>query len=171
MSTGSIVAEGRFLRLVSVDTWEYVQRTQASGVVCVAAVTDNNHVILVEQFRPPLSATVIELPAGLAGDEGNQHESFEMAARRELLEETGYEAADWTQLCDVASSAGLTDEMVTVFRARGLRKTGSGGGVAGESITVHEVPLDSLFDWLLSAAEDGKKVDSRVYGLPAFLKM
>lgn len=171
MAEPETVAEGRHLRMVNIQGWEFAQRTVPSGVVCVVAVTQERRLILVEQFRPPLNARVIELPAGLAGDLDDTDESFETAARRELLEETGYEATDWTRLCTVASSAGLTDELVTVFRADCLSRTGPGGGDASESIVVHEVDMDSLMDWLSAAAEDGKQIDSRVYAAPTFVAM
>ncbi len=163
--------EGQHLRLVSCGHWEFTQRTKPSGVVCVVAVTDDNELLLVEQFRPPLGARVIELPAGLAGDVDDADESFETAARRELMEETGYEAADWTRLCDVASSAGLTDEIVTVFRARQLSQTGPGGGDDSEEIQIHTVELEALTDWLAEALQRGRQVDSRVYAAPTFLGM
>lgn len=163
--------EGRHLRLVARDTWEFAQRTVPSGVVCIVALTEQRRLILVEQFRVPLNARVIELPAGLAGDVDDADESFETAARRELLEETGYEAAEWTRLCTVASSAGLTDEVITVFRARGLSKTGPGGGDETEDILIHEVDLESLSDWLATASEAGKQVDSRVYAAATFIGM
>ena len=171
MSELKTIVEGRHLRLLSIRGWEYVQRTVASGVVCIVAVTADDKLILVEQFRRPVDAYVIELPAGLAGDVEDRNESLETAARRELLEETGYEADYWTCLGDVVSSAGLTDEVVTVFRAHELRKVGLGGGDDSEDIVVHEVPLDDLPDWLAAAASAGKRIDSRVYGTSTFLKM
>ena len=163
--------EGRHLRLLSIGGWEYVQRTVASGVVCIVAVTAEDKLILVEQFRRPVDAFVIELPAGLSGDADDRNESLETAAQRELLEETGYEANDWTCLGDVVSSAGLTDEVVTVFRARELRKVGLGGGDDSEDIIIHEVPLVDLADWIAASASAGKRIDSRVYGTATFLKM
>lgn len=165
------MTEGRHLRLVRTNGWEFAQRTVPSGVVCIVAVTEEQSLLLVEQYRPPLGAAVIELPAGLAGDVEDADESFETAARRELMEETGYEAEQWTRLCDVVSSAGLTDEVVTVFRARGLRKTGPGGGDASENIQVHDVPLASLTDWLMDASKQGCLVDPRVYAAPTFVDM
>ena len=61
-----------------------------------------------EQYRPPVDKYVIELPAGLAGDQKeNRGEALESAARRELLEETGYQAAKMEQLVWGASSAGI----------------------------------------------------------------
>src|SRR5690606_33221547 len=83
-----IMAEGRFLRMVREDGWEWVQRTRISGVVVVAAVTPEGKVLLVEQHRPPVGGRVLEMPAGLAGDiAGQEDEALETAARRELEEE------------------------------------------------------------------------------------
>ena len=165
------VVEGRFLRLVDTNGWEFVQRTRSTGVVCIVAITPDRRLLLVEQFRPPLGRYTVELPAGLSGDVEDALESLETAARRELLEETGYEASQWTRVCDVVSSAGLTDETVTVFRASQLKRTESGGGDATESIVVHEVDLENLTNWLADAARHGKSIDSRVYGVMTFLKV
>ena len=141
-----------------------------SGVVCVIAVTDEGRLLLVEQFRPPVDTTVIELPAGLAGDlDEDPEESLQTAARRELLEETGYEASTWTHLCDVTSSSGLTDEVVSIFRAENLHRAGPGGGDDSEAITVHEVETDRLLEWLTHAVARGARVDSRVYAVPTLL--
>lgn len=171
MSEPVTLAKGRFLRLVDSAGWEFVRRTGSSGVVCIVAVTPEQKLLLVEQFRAPLNGFVIELPAGLAGDVDDAGETLETAAQRELCEETGYEADEWTRLCDVVSSAGLTDETVTVFRARQLRRVGPGGGDDTESIKVHEVELASLANWLAAAALQGKHIDSRVYGTQTFLQM
>ena len=85
----TIIKEGKFLRLLSRNNWEYVDRKNISGIVVIAALTDEDKLILVEQFRIPVNATVIELPAGLAGDKPDERdEVFEQAARRELIEET-----------------------------------------------------------------------------------
>ena len=90
---------GRFLHLVEVDKWEYVDRVIASGVVAVAAVTDDARLILVEQFRPPVGRPVIELPAGLCGDDpGAAGELLAEAGCRELLEETGLDRVFLEQL-------------------------------------------------------------------------
>lgn len=96
-----------------------------------------------------MNRTVIELPAGLAGDiTGAKHEPLVEAARRELLEETGYSASQWTELAYGYSSPGLTDESIVLFLAEGLTKQGLGGGGPGEAITVHEIPLDGVLEWL-----------------------
>ena len=171
MREAKTIARGRFLQLVDSEGWEFVRRTRSSGVVCIVAMTPDQKLLLVEQFRAPLNAFVIELPAGLAGDVEDANESFETAAKRELAEETGYAAGEWTRLCDLVSSAGLTDEVVTVFRARQLHRVGPGGGDETESIVVHEVEIDALTDWLADAARNGKCIDSRVYATKTFLQM
>ena len=106
---------GRFLGLYEVNGWEYVTRTNASGVVVIVAVTTDNELVLVEQFRAPVGAPVIELPAGLAGDQGDADESLIGAAERELWEETGYRSDQWRELAVCPSSAGMSDEMLTIF--------------------------------------------------------
>ena len=159
-----IVCQTRFLRLVRQDGWEFVQRANATGVVCIAALTDDGCVLLVEQFRPPVAANVIELPAGLAGDEpGASTEDLMEAARRELLEETGYEAAQMKQVFAGVTSAGITDELITFFVARGLTKKGSGGGTGHEKITLHHVPLTQFDEWLVHKLHAGCMADARLY--------
>lgn len=156
--------EGRFLRMVSENGWEYAERTSVTGVVAIVAVTDDDRLLLVEQFRPPVGRSVIEIPAGLAGDiAGAENEALEEAARRELYEETGYHAATMRTLSTGPSSAGLTNELITFIEASSLKKTGTGGGDASESITVHEIALTELRDWLALQEADGKLVDPKVH--------
>ena len=118
-----------------------------------------HEVLLVEQFRSPVGRNVFELPAGLAGDlAGAEDEPLLAAAQRELLEETGYSAARWTELGQGYSSPGLTDESIVLFLAEGLAKTAAGGGDGNENITIHLVPRTGVLDWLRerSAAVDMK---------------
>lgn len=154
---------GRFLNLVSKDGWEYATRTGSTGVVAIVAITDQDRVLLIEQFRPPVDRFVIEIPAGLAGDvAGSESEDFAEAARRELLEETGYQAATIKKLQTGPPSAGLTDELITFFEAKGLTKVNEGGGDESESIVVHEIPRSSLRDWLSQQAAAGKLIDPKI---------
>ena len=156
--------KGRFLQMAQRGRWEFVQRVGSSGVVGIIAVTADRRLILVEQNRLPVGGHVIELPAGLAGDiRGSEEESLELAARRELLEETGYSGGTWTQSWDGPSSAGLTDEMLQLFLARDVRKSGPGGGDASESILVHEIPLDELSQFLKRRRTEGTLIDLKVY--------
>jgi len=168
--TDETIAQTEHLRLMKRDGWSFVQRVGSKGVVGIVATTDGGCLLLVEQHRPPLDAPAIELPAGLAGDLDEQpDEPLLQAAQRELLEETGYTADHWHQLPTLASSAGLTDEAVAMFRARGLRKQSGGGGDASEDIGVHEIPLQKVESWLAEAAAAGKAIDSRVYAALYFL--
>ena len=145
----TIVWTGHHLSMAQRDGWEYAIRNTRKPSVGIVAITDDRRVVLVEQYRAPVKSTVIELPAGLAGDVvGSENESLVECAKRELLEETGYTAAIWTQLIAAYSSPGLTDEAIVLFLAEGLAKTGVGGGNASENILVHEVPLDQVALWL-----------------------
>src|SRR3546814_3074292 len=82
---------GKFLRLVRDRHWEYVTRVNSSGAGFIAALTDAGEVVLVEQYRLPLHARTIELPAGMIGDEDAfRDESIEASTMRELEEETGF---------------------------------------------------------------------------------
>ena len=81
--------EGNWLRLVKIGHWESCERTHGKGMaVIIIAVTPNDDVLFVEQFRVPLGSRTIEMPAGLVGDD-HAHDTLEDAARRELIEETG----------------------------------------------------------------------------------
>lgn len=157
--------EGRFLALKRTSSgWEYASRTQAKGCVAILAVTEDRRVVLTEQFRPPVGRAVIELPAGLAGDIPLQEdEPLLVAARRELKEETGYEARHWVSLLEGCSSAGLTDELNTIFYATGLVRVTEGGGVGGESIRVHHVHENDLVKWCRERQDEGVGVDFKIF--------
>lgn len=163
---------GQHLVMVARGRWEFVTRKGASGVVGIVAVTDEGRLLLVEQHRPPINRPSVELPAGLAGDlPGARAESLAAAARRELLEETGYEAAEVLPLVEGVSSAGLSDETVTLMLARGLRKTGSGGGDASEQIIVHEVPIDEVHGFLRERVKAGAAIDFKIYAALYLLQL
>jgi ADP-ribose pyrophosphatase len=158
------LAQGRFLKLVRRGTWEYAERVNARGAAAIVALTDDGKLVLIEQPRPALGKPVIELPAGLVGDEeGMEEEAMEAAAGRELVEETGFEASRVELVAEGPSSPGLTSECIAIFLATGLRRVGSGGGTASEEITVFEVPLAEVESFLREQADRGRAIDLKVY--------
>mgnify|MGYP002623240218 CR=1 FL=1 len=164
MSELETIAKGRFISLVRRGTWEFVTRHSAKGVVIVVPLTDEGKLIFVEQFRPPVNRTVIEFPAGLAGDiAGQQDEALAQAAARELEEEAGYRAENLQHVYTGPSSAVLCDEVSSIFVARGLTRVSAGGGVDGEEITTHEIPVAEAHPWLESRQREGHYVAARVY--------
>lgn len=171
-NTPRILKEGRFLRFVSRDGWEYVERTNATGIVVICAVSDDARLILVEQYRPPVDARTVELPAGLAGDvPGADDEAIEEAARRELIEETGYAADRMEPLLVGPISSGLSSEVATFFLAPDARRVGEGGGDESEEIRVHAVPLDEVDAWLRDMARGGALIDPKVYAALYFANL
>src|SRR6266478_6652241 len=80
------LCEGKFLALVKEGRWEYVDRIGVTGAAIIVAVTDEQKLLLVAQYRIPVHARTIELPAGILGDEpGGSEECLVDAAKRELL--------------------------------------------------------------------------------------
>ncbi|MCU0780148.1 MAG: NUDIX hydrolase [Akkermansiaceae bacterium] len=154
----------RWLALYRTGNWEFVRRPQADHAVGILAVTPANEIILVEQYRPPMARRIIEIPAGLVGDEeAHRGESLAETARRELLEETGYHAAEMRLLVSSPTSAGMTSELTHLFHATGLERRHDGGGVSGESIRVHLVPLPTLRPWLAAREGEGMWVDFKIH--------
>ena len=159
-----LLVEGKYLRLVAQSGWEWVERVNATGAAVIAAVTDDEHLVLVEQYRIPMQCRVLDLPAGLVGDDpGRAGEALIDAARRELFEETGYEGSDWHFAMSGPASPGLTTEVFSLFVVRGVKQTGPGGGDARENIEVHVVPLAELDAWLNAKRQSGVIIDPKIY--------
>lgn len=160
-----VLHRGRYLSLLDDDGWELASREGATGVVAIAAIegtpTTGGHLVLVEQHRPPFGGPVLELPAGLVGDT-DPGESSLVAAQRELLEETGLKADEWQFIAEGPVSAGLTDETVSLWLARGLTAVAPGGGVDGEGIRVHRLPLATAHAALEAHRARGLAVDHKV---------
>lgn len=166
-----VLASGRFMQMVREGHWEYVRRHTAEGAVAVVATTAQDELVLVEQMRVPMGSACIELPAGLVGDsQADKGEALLDAAKRELLEETGYSAASLEHLCSVATSPGLSSEVIDLFRATGLTQEHDGGGVDHEDIKVHLIKVDALDDWLAKRAAQGMVIDVKVYYAAAYLQ-
>lgn len=158
-----ILYQGDWLRLVRIGHWESCERTHGQGMaVIVIAVTPDDAVLFVEQYRVPLGARTIEMPAGLVGDD-HDHDTLEAAARRELVEETGWEAGSVDVLLVGPTSAGMSNERIAFVRARDLVKVGSGGGVGSEDIVVHAVPRAEAPGWLMRRHAEGYELDLKLW--------
>lgn len=155
-----IVWQGRFITAKTRGKWEYVSRARGIKAAVILAV-DDGHVLLVEQFRVPLQAQCLELPAGLVGD-GGEEEAVEIAAGRELEEECGYRAGRIEVVGEFYSSPGMVSESFFFVRAHDLVKIGEGGGVEGESITVHRVPLDRVGALIADKRDQGYAIDVKL---------
>jgi len=142
-------------------TWEAIERVNIGGIVVMVAVTPANTVLLERQFRPPLGRDVLELPAGLV-DPG---EAMESAARRELIEETGWSARELRFLVEGPMSTGASAEIIRTYLCTGLEHVGKTGGDDNEIIEVIEVPIRRVNEYLVNAQAGGVLVDLKVFGL------
>lgn len=117
-------------------TWTFTGKRE---VVAILALTEHQSVIMVEQYRPAIRKNFLEIPAGLveAGEEPL------VAAKRELEEETGYIAENWTKICDYYGSAGISDGQYHLFLAKNLKKTHQHLD-EDEFLTVQEIPIRDL---------------------------
>ncbi len=163
--SNNLAYSGEHISVATHKGWEYVVRNTGSFVVAVVAVSSNDELLLVQQYRPPICRSILELPGGLVGDLGEENPLE--AARRELLEETGYAASHWAELCRCPSSPGLTNETVIFFRAKGLSKEAEGGGIDGESIRVVHMPVDKLAE---KSTTKGAELDLKVAAALSMLK-
>ena len=154
------LAGGRFLALRKRGTWEYADRPRDIRAAVILAV-ENGHILLVEQFRIPLGAACLEMPAGLIGDE-TEGEAVLDGAARELEEETGYRPSRIEALGEFCSSPGMTSERFTLVRASGLVKVGEGGGDSDEQITVHRVKLSDVPAFVAERRAAGVVMDAKM---------
>ena len=155
--------EGAWLRLVRIGQWESCERTHGQGMaVIVIAVTPDDEVLFVEQFRVPLGARTIEMPAGLVGDD-HAEDTLVDAARRELIEETGWSPGRVDVLLTGPTSSGMSNERIAFVRARELARVGAGGGVDDENIIVHAVPRARAPAWLMQKRAEGYELDLKLW--------
>jgi ADP-ribose pyrophosphatase len=161
-----VVWQGKFITAKRRGRWEYVGRARGIRAAVILAIDDEDHVILVDQFRMPLGKRCIELPAGLVGDhDDNQDEDTSVAGARELEEETGYRPGRMEVIGEFFSSPGMVSESFTLLRAHDLVKVGEGGGVESEDITVHRVPLSGIDAAIDRFRADGFAVDVKILTL------
>ena len=162
-----IMWQGRFITAKKKGNWEYVSRARGIKAAVILAAEDG-HVLLVEQYRVPLGASCIELPAGLIGDHDAGEDALTSAAR-ELEEETGYRAAKLDIVGEFFSSPGMVSESFTLVRATGLTKVGDGGGVDGENIIVHRMAIAQLPAFVAGKRAEGCVVDVKLLMLPGMV--
>jgi ADP-ribose pyrophosphatase len=167
-----VLYEGKYLRMVNryfkTDigeeiAWETVERRNiyGKGAVVVVALTVGKELILERNWRAPLGSFIIQFPAGLCDKEG---EGEEEAARRELLEETGYRAERLIPIISAPLCPALTSTRATHFFAPKAKFIGEESRDATEEIEVLKVPVEKLDDFLLNIPED-TELDLRVPGI------
>ncbi|HEY4230526.1 MAG TPA: NUDIX hydrolase [Thermoanaerobaculia bacterium] len=156
-----LLFQGKHLKFLDRNGWEYVEHGTAPEAAMVVALTDRGEIVLTEEFRPAMNAFVIALPSGLVGDEGP--EDAVDAARRELQEETGHAAARFRRLARGPGSAGQSSERITFFLAEGVRAAGQQAEHDRGKIRVHVVPVARLLAWARARERAGKIVDPKIY--------
>jgi 8-oxo-dGTP pyrophosphatase MutT (NUDIX family) len=144
-----------------VRTWEALERVGVGGIVVMVGVTPQGNVIIEKQFRPPMGRDVIELPAGLV----EAGEDMEEAARRELIEETGWAAGKLEFLAEGPISTGASTESLRAYLCTDLQHVGKNGGDDNEIIEVIEVPIGNAQQFLRDQQLQGTLVDLKVFGL------
>jgi ADP-ribose pyrophosphatase len=146
----AVIYEGVFLRVYRdsvqsadghVGVREYLKHP---GAVMIVPLLDDDTVLLERQYRYPLRRAFIEFPAGKI-DPG---ESLLTCAQRELLEETGYTAGEWTHLGGFHNAIGYCDEKIEVFLARKLTRAEAANTDSGEVIEVFSASWRELLAWI-----------------------
>ncbi|MBA8888749.1 ADP-ribose pyrophosphatase [Dokdonella fugitiva] len=164
MTETETLCNGKWLRLKRRGRWEYAERTNPGGGVMIIAVTPEERILFVEQYRPAIECMTIEMPAGLVGDVASSaDESAVDAAHRELVEETGYRAGRIDFLMAGPTSAGMSNEILAFVHARDLVRVEQGGGDETEEITVHEVPRREAAAWLIEKINAGYSIDPKMF--------
>ena len=168
--------KGKFLRMKTIfyvdkegnrRRWESVERTSGNGIVSIMAITAEDEVIFISQYRPPVGGEVIEFPAGLCDQEG---ETLEERALAELQEETGYQAGRIIELFAGHVSAGLTPEFLTVFLATDLKFVGKKDGREERGITVYKIPLKEADEWLRDKEKEGMLIDVKLWARISYIR-
>nr|WP_263325834.1 NUDIX hydrolase [Neobacillus sp. Marseille-Q6967] len=115
------------------------------GAVAILALTDDNKILMVEQYRKALEKTIVEIPAGKL----EKGEEPEVCARRELEEETGYVCDDLELLISFYTAPGFTDEIVHLFVAKGLTKKEDAAALdEDEFVNLEELTLEQAIQYV-----------------------
>ncbi|CAM5588089.1 MULTISPECIES: NUDIX domain-containing protein [Niallia] len=115
------------------------------GAVAVIAITDDNKLVMVEQYRKPLEKVIVEIPAGKL----EKDEEPALCARRELEEETGYECESLELVSSFYTSPGFADEIIHVYVAKGLKQKENAAGLdEDEFVNVLEITLEEALEFI-----------------------
>ena len=155
------VHEGHIIRVVvatfagpSGDTFQR-DVVRHPGAVAVLPLHDDGTVTLVRQYRAPIDDLLLEIPAGVRDVDD---EPTEVTAARELAEEVGLEADDYEHLIAFHNAPGMSDEVVHVYLATGLREIDSAAqGPEEEAMSVERHHLDDL----AAMIADGRLTDAK----------
>lgn len=164
--------EGKYLKIVNKYlrigrgkhyVYETVERRNiyGEGAVVVVALTKKKELILEKNWRAPLESFIIQFPAGLTDKRG---ETGEEAARRELLEETGYLAKKLIPVISVPLCPALTSTRAAYFFAPSAEFKGEQNTGEAEKIEILKVPIEKIDDFLLNLPQD-TELDARVAGM------
>jgi 8-oxo-dGTP pyrophosphatase MutT (NUDIX family) len=136
ITASEIVFEGKIWDIAR-ESFDYNGQTlvrefvKHPGAVAVLALDEQQRVLLIRQYRHPVRSYLWEIPAGLLDVEGEPRLE---AAKRELMEETGYTAGKWTKLMDFMTTPGGNDEVITIFLAQDLQHVGHDLELEGEEV-------------------------------------
>ncbi len=133
------------------------QVVEHPGGVVILPMLEDGRMILVEQWRYPLGRTLIEFPAGKL-DPGERADPL-TAAKREFLEETGYEADCWEPMHYIYTSPGFCDEQLWLYKATGLRQVNANNDLGDEDefIDLIRLPPEEVF----AKVRSGEIVDAK----------
>lgn len=168
VSKRDVVFKGKIWDVVSED-FDYNGTTLVRefvahpGAVAVIALNEQQEILLIKQYRHPVREYLWEIPAGLLDVPG---ESRLEAAKRELLEETGYIAQIWQELIEFHTTPGGNDETITVFVAQDLRLQGHELSLEGEEVDL-ELRWVPITQALASVLKSEMRSPSAGYGIMA----
>ena len=161
MYKGKIISLRRDKALLPNGNTATREVVEHNGGVCVAALTDDDEVLFVRQFRYPYMEIIPEIPAGKR--DSAEEDPFE-CGRRELKEETGATAEKFIPLGKLYPSPGYCGEIIWMYAATGL-SYGEQNPDDDEFLTVEKIPLDKAVEMILSGEITDAKTQAAVLKL------